>query len=102
MLLTFAPWSLGAGIFVHFADLTPKELLVALQCYPVTSIWLGPVKYARLLLEDLRSCSFSRLNHCVTGGEVISKRLITLWKEATGLDIRVMYGQTEMVGRVVK
>ena len=102
MFLTFAPWSLGAGIFVHFADLTPKELLVTLQCYPVTSVWFVPKKYANLLLEDLRSCSFSKLNHCATGGEMISKRLITLWKEATGLDIKVTYGQTEMVGNVVK
>ena len=101
MLLAFAAWSLRAGIFVHFADLTPKELLVTLQSYPITSMSLGPAKYARLLLEDLTSCSFLRLNHCVTGGEVISPRLITLWKEATGLDIRVMYGQTEMVRSIV-
>ena len=102
MLITFPAWSLGAGLFVHFAKLTPKALLDTLQYYPITSIWLVSSKYASLVLEDLKSCRFLKLNHCASGGEVINPKVTELWKEATGLEIRLMYGQTETVCRLNK
>ena len=94
----FAAWSVGAGIFVHF-EMDPKALLNTLQYYPITSIWGIPRIYAFLVLENLKSCRFLKLNHCASGGEMINPKVMALWKEATGLDIKVAYGQTEMVRR---
>ena len=47
------------------------------------------------MLEDLTSFSFSKLRHCVSGGEPLNEEVIIEWKDSTGLLIKEGYGQTE-------
>lgn len=94
----FAPWQQGAAIFVHHsAGFDPAETMDLLERYPITTLCAPPTAYRMLVRADLKGRSFPRLRHCVSAGEPLNPEVITLWKEATGLDIHDGYGQTETI-----
>eukprot|EP00095_Tigriopus_kingsejongensis_P009197 maker-scaffold299_size217019-snap-gene-1.25 protein:Tk09197 transcript:maker-scaffold299_size217019-snap-gene-1.25-mRNA-1 annotation:"hypothetical protein BRAFLDRAFT_275193" len=92
----FAPWSQGAGVFVHgVTRVVPSEVLDILQTQPITTLCAPPTLYRGLVQEDLVACSFQALRHCVSAGEPLNEEIILAWEAATGLIIKEGYGQTE-------
>ncbi len=99
----FAPWTLGASIFIHDTrgKFSALETLKMLHQYPITTFCASPTVYRMAVLKDpieyLQSHSPHSLRHCVGAGEPLNPEVIKIWKEATGITIRDGYGQTETV-----
>lgn len=94
----FAPWLMGAAIFVnHAAGFDPVAAMDLLERYPVTTLCAPPTAYRMFVRADLEGRRFAHLRHCVSAGEPLNPEVIDLWKRATGLDIHDGYGQTETV-----
>ena len=94
----FAPWLMGAAIFVnHAPGFDPVAAMDLLERHPVTTLCAPPTAYRMFVRADLTGRSFPRLRHCVSAGEPLNPEVIELWKKATGLDIHDGYGQTETV-----
>jgi len=51
--------------------------------------------YRYLIQEDLTKYDFSSIKHCSMAGEPLNPEVFYKWKEATGLEIREGFGQTE-------
>lgn len=93
----FGAWSDGAGAFVHYKKVTPREALNTLQEYPITKAQFRPSTYMTALKEDdLESFSFARLKCFYVAGEPSSKKMLRQWREKTGIELWDFYGQTEM------
>ena len=95
----YAPWHMGACIFALDArgKFDPVLALDTLQSYPITT-WCAPPTALRLLVkQNLASCKFPHLRHCVTAGEPLNPELLHQWRTATGLTLHEGYGQTESV-----
>lgn len=94
----FSAWSVGAGSFAHYKDVTPKEALETLQKYPITTAEFHISLYLKALdKEDLRSFKFPTLRRCFIGGEPLNKEVVRKWKEDTGVELWDCYGLTETV-----
>ncbi len=95
----FGPWSQGACNVVYDfrGRFDAKQLLDMLQRQKVTTFCAPPTAYRALVLEDLRRWDLSAIRHAVSAGEPLNPEVIDTWKEATGLEIREGYGQTETV-----
>ena len=94
----FAPWLMGAAIFVnHAPGFDPSGAMDLLQRYPITTLCAPPTAYRMFVRADLAGRKFPNLHHCVSAGEPLNPEVIELWKAATGLDIHDGYGQTETV-----
>ena len=94
----FAPWLMGAAIFVnHAPGFDPVAAMDLLEAYPVTTLCAPPTAYRMFVRADLEGRTFPHLRHCVSAGEPLNPEVIDLWKRATGLDIHDGYGQTETV-----
>lgn len=94
----FAPWLMGAAIFVHHAPgFDPVAAMDLLETHPVTTLCAPPTAYRMFVRADLAGRAFVHLRHCVSAGEPLNPEVIDLWKRATGLDIHDGYGQTETV-----
>src|SRR5450432_1513181 len=65
-----------------------------LEKYKITTFCAPPTALRMLILEDLKSYSFS-LRECVAAGEPLNPEIIEIWKKGTGLTLRDGYGQTE-------
>ena len=50
-----------------------------------------------MVQEDLASYKLSQLRHCLSAGEPLNPEVIDEWRDATGLEIREGYGQSETV-----
>lgn len=94
----FAPWLIGAAIFVnHAPGFDPAAAMDLLERHPVTTLCAPPTAYRMFVRGDLEGRTFRHLRHCVSAGEPLNPEVIDLWKRATGLDIHDGYGQTETV-----
>jgi len=90
-------WSAGVGFFAHYKDMEAREALEILQMYPVTFSFFLPRIYISAVKEDLKCFHFPKLSSCITTGEPMNKEAMRKWKEGTGIDLRSVYGQAEMV-----
>jgi acyl-coenzyme A synthetase/AMP-(fatty) acid ligase len=95
----FAPLIAGSAIVIHNPSgaFDAKRTLEILARYPITSVCGPPTVFRSLVLEDLKQYQFPTLRSCVAAGEPLNPEVIATWREATGLDIRDGYGQTESV-----
>ena len=50
-----------------------------------------------MVQEDLASYKLPLLRHCLSAGEPLNPEVIDEWRDATGLEIREGYGQSETV-----
>lgn len=97
LCMAMSSWSVGAGVFAHYKDVNAREALETLRKFPVTFSFLLPSIYINAVKEDLKGIQFSKLSSCMATGEPMNKDVMLKWKEATGIDIRNIYGQTEAV-----
>ena len=92
----FAPWSIGATVFAFHQTtrFNAAEHLKMIAKNKVTTFCAPPTALRMLILEDIKSYSFS-LRECVAAGEPLNPEIVEAWKKGTGLTLRDGYGQTE-------
>jgi acetyl-CoA synthetase len=89
-----APWIAGAAALLHDARFDPHERLELLEREHVNVLCMAPTEY-RVIAKRATLRRFPRLRGMVAAGEALNPEVLRAWEEATGLQIRDGYGQTE-------
>ncbi len=96
----FAPWIMGATILANQVDkFNSQEQLATMEKYGVSSFCGSPTVLRMLIQADFSAYDL-KLRTCAAAGEPLNPDVIQKWKEATGVDIRDGYGQTETTALV--
>ena len=89
-----APWIRGATALLHDARFDPAERLDLLERERVDVLCMAPTEY-RVLAKRTTLRALPGLRGLVAAGEALNPEVLAAWREATGLEIRDGYGQTE-------
>jgi acyl-coenzyme A synthetase/AMP-(fatty) acid ligase len=89
-----APWLRGAAALLHDARFDPAERLDILERERVAVLCMAPTEY-RVIAKRVELRRFPQLRALVAAGEALNPEVLEVWREATGLEIRDGYGQTE-------
>jgi acyl-coenzyme A synthetase/AMP-(fatty) acid ligase len=89
-----APWIRGATALLHDARFDPAERLDILEREQVDVLCMAPTEY-RVLAKRTTLRPLPHLRGAVAAGEALNPEVLAAWREATGLEIRDGYGQTE-------
>ncbi len=89
-----APWLRGAAALLHDARFDPAERLELLERERVSVLCMAPTEY-RVIAKRVDLRPFPALRGMVAAGEALNPEVLRAWREATGLEIRDGYGQTE-------
>jgi acyl-coenzyme A synthetase/AMP-(fatty) acid ligase len=89
-----APWIAGARALLHDERFDPAERLALLEREEVNVLCMAPTEY-RVLAKRTSLRPLAQLRAMVAAGEALNPEVLRAWHEATGLDIRDGYGQTE-------
>src|SRR3954447_8953646 len=89
-----APWLRGAAALLHDARSTPEERLAVLEREQVDTLCMAPTEY-RVIAKRARLRPLPALRGLVAAGEALNPEVMRAWEDATGLQIRDGYGQTE-------
>ena len=89
-----APWLRGATALLHDARFDPAERLDVLERERVAVLCMAPTEY-RVIAKRVELRRFPELRALVAAGEALNPEVLEVWRDATGLEIRDGYGQTE-------
>ncbi|MGH2912790.1 MAG: acyl-CoA synthetase [Solirubrobacteraceae bacterium] len=89
-----APWLMGARALLHDARFDPTERLELIEQEGVSVLCMAPTEY-RVIAKRVALRALPSLRGMVAAGEALNPDVLKTWREATGLDIRDGYGQTE-------
>jgi acyl-coenzyme A synthetase/AMP-(fatty) acid ligase len=89
-----APWIRGAAALLHDARFDPAERLDLLEREGVNVLCMAPTEY-RVIAKRTTLRPIASLRGLVAAGEALNPEVLRAWQEATGLQIRDGYGQTE-------
>ena len=89
-----APWLSGAAALLHDARFDPHERLELVERERVSVLCMAPTEY-RVIAKRATLRPIERLRGMVAAGEALNPEVLRAWREATGLEIRDGYGQTE-------
>src|SRR3954453_19264176 len=89
-----APWIRGAAALLHDARFDPHERLELLVREEVDVLCMAPTEY-RVIAKRATLGPLPKLRGLVAAGEALNPEVLAAWHEATGVEIRVGYGQTE-------
>jgi acyl-coenzyme A synthetase/AMP-(fatty) acid ligase len=89
-----APWLSGASALLHDARFDPAERLELLARERVNVLCMAPTEY-RVIAARVQLRALPDLRAMVAAGEALNPEVLHAWREATGLEIRDGYGQTE-------
>jgi acyl-coenzyme A synthetase/AMP-(fatty) acid ligase len=89
-----APWLSGASALLHDARFDPGERLELLARERVNVLCMAPTEY-RVIAKRATLIALQDLRGMVAAGEALNPEVLHTWREATGLEIRDGYGQTE-------
>jgi acyl-coenzyme A synthetase/AMP-(fatty) acid ligase len=89
-----APWLSGAAALLHDARFDPHERLELLGRERVNLLCMAPTEY-RVIAKRATLRPLPHLRGMVAAGEALNPEVLRAWHEATGLEIRDGYGQTE-------
>ena len=89
-----APWLSGAAALMHDARFDPDERLEILERERVSVLCMAPTEY-RVIAKRATLRPLPDLRGMVAAGEALNPEVLRAWHEATGLEIRDGYGQTE-------
>lgn len=89
-----APWLMGATALLHDERFDPAERLEIVARERVDVLCMAPTEY-RVISKRTALCPLPSLHALVAAGEALDATVLEQWHEATGLDIRDGYGQTE-------
>ena len=93
----FGPWSEGAEVVLYHGRFEPRAELDFLAKMSPHVFCAPPTEFRLLVKEDLSGLRVPRLRECVSAGEPLNPEVIRAWAQATGLQIRDGYGQTETI-----
>lgn len=92
----YGQWLMEAGIYVYdFDRFDPADLLQHMAAARITTFCAPPTIYRFLIHEQPESYDLSSLEHCTVAGEALHPEVFSQWKQATGLDMKEGFGQTE-------
>jgi acetyl-CoA synthetase len=89
-----APWLSGAAALLHDARFDPEERLALLERERVNVLCMAPTEY-RVIAKRATLRPLAQLRGMVAAGEALNPEVLRAWREATRLEIRDGYGQTE-------
>jgi acyl-coenzyme A synthetase/AMP-(fatty) acid ligase len=89
-----APWLRGAAALLHDARFDPAERLDLVEREAVDVLCMAPTEY-RVIAKRIDLRPLPSLHGLVAAGEALDPGALEAWREATGLEIRDGYGQTE-------
>jgi acetyl-CoA synthetase len=89
-----APWLSGAAALLHDARFDPHERLELIARERVNVLCMAPTEY-RVLAKRTTLRELPDVRGMVAAGEALNPEVLRAWREATGLDVRDGYGQTE-------
>jgi acetyl-CoA synthetase len=89
-----APWIRGASALLHDARFDPAQRLELLARERVNVLCMAPTEY-RVIAKRAEPRPVPGLRGLVAAGEALNPEVLRVWHEATGLEIRDGYGQTE-------
>jgi acyl-coenzyme A synthetase/AMP-(fatty) acid ligase len=89
-----APWLMGASALLHDARFDPGERLDLIEREGVDVLCMAPTEY-RVIAKRATLRALPSLRGMVAAGEALNPEVLKAWRDATGLDIRDGYGQTE-------
>ena len=89
-----APWLRGAGSLLHDARFDPHERLEILERERVNVLCMAPTEY-RVIAKRAEIRPLPDLRGLVAAGEALNPEVLRAFREATGIEIRDGYGQTE-------
>jgi acetyl-CoA synthetase len=89
-----APWLRGAAALLHDARFDPEERLEILERESVDVLCMAPTEY-RVIAKRTTIRPLPGLRTLVAAGEALNPDVIRAFHEATGVEIRDGYGQTE-------
>jgi acyl-coenzyme A synthetase/AMP-(fatty) acid ligase len=89
-----APWLSGAAALLHDARFDPDERLELIERERVNVLCMAPTEY-RVIAKRSALRAAASLRGLVAAGEALNPEVLHVWREATGLQIRDGYGQTE-------
>ena len=92
----YGQWICGAVIAAYDEErFTPHNFLKVIESMKLTTFCAPPTIYRFLIKEDLTGYDLSSIQHCTTAGEPLNPEVFNRFKEATGLEIREGFGQSE-------
>jgi acyl-coenzyme A synthetase/AMP-(fatty) acid ligase len=89
-----APWLRGAAALLHDARFEPHERLEILERERVNVLCMAPTEY-RVIAKRAEIQPLPALRELVAAGEALNPEVIRAFEEATGVQVRDGYGQTE-------
>ena len=89
-----APWLSGAAALLHDARFDPSERLALLAQERVNVLCMAPTEY-RVIAKRASVSPLGHLRTMVAAGEALNPEVLRAWRDATGVEIRDGYGQTE-------
>lgn len=89
-----APWLCGATALLHDHRFDPAERLAILLQESVTVLCMAPTEY-RVIAKRVDIQPLPQIRGLVAAGEPLNPEVIRAFREATGVEIRDGYGQTE-------
>jgi acetyl-CoA synthetase len=89
-----APWIRGATALLHDGRFDPAQRLEILAAERVTVLCMAPTEY-RVIAKRVQLSPLPELRGLVAAGEALNPEVLRAFKDATGLEIRDGYGQTE-------
>jgi acyl-coenzyme A synthetase/AMP-(fatty) acid ligase len=89
-----APWLRGAAALLHDERFDPAQRLGLIASERVSVLCMAPTEY-RVIAKRAPLRSFPALRSLVAAGEALNPEVIRSWREATSLEIRDGFGQTE-------
>ena len=89
-----APWLGGARALLHDGRFDPDERLDLLEREEVAVLCMAPTEY-RVIAKRSRLAPLPALRGLVAAGEALNPEVLREWEEATAVQIRDGYGQTE-------
>ncbi|MEE9607247.1 MAG: AMP-binding protein [Myxococcota bacterium] len=95
--VVFGPWSAGAEVFLFHGRFEARQELELLAQAAPHIFCAPPTEFRLLVKQDLRAFRAPNLRECVSAGEPLNPEVIRAWRDATGIEIRDGYGQTETI-----
>ncbi len=89
-----APWRCGATAVLHDGRFDADERLAIIAEEQVRTLCMAPTEY-RMIAKRARIPRFATLASCIAAGEALDPAVISIWRQATGTEVRDGYGQTE-------
>jgi acyl-coenzyme A synthetase/AMP-(fatty) acid ligase len=89
-----APWLRGATALLHDARFDPAERLEIAERERVGVLCMAPTEY-RVIAKRTTLAPLPSIRGLVAAGEALNPEVLRAWEEATGVQIRDGYGQTE-------